>query len=117
MVCVLSSVIATTNGSASKKPSTGNGKRTGSLEVAANVPRNAVAAKNHRNTPRKPTCAARRTQTKIRITLRAGMPDPGSFLPAFFVFRGALGPPLFVNVADAAAPNTDVGLAASRLGL
>ncbi len=108
-VCVLSSVIAPTNGSASKKPSTGKGKRTGSFEVAVNVPRNAVAHRKYKNSPMKPTCDTRRTQTKIRITLRAGKPEPARLGPLVFfglagavVAIGALGPPLFAVVADAA---------------
>src|SRR6185369_1914557 len=110
-----SKVIAPTNGSASKKPSTGSGRRTGSPAVAVNVPRNAVCAKKYRNRETKPICDARRTQTKARITLRAGMPEPGSFLAAFLGLVGALGPPLLTNVADADAGCT-AAVAAQAFG-
>src|SRR5450432_1319816 len=111
MVCVLSSVIAPTNGSASRKPSTGSGIRTGSFDAAAKVPRNAVRARKNRNKLTKPTCDTRRTQTKIRITLRAGIPDPARLGPAFFGLMGALGPPLFAAAAGADAAFTARGVA------
>ena len=39
------------------------------------------------------------------MILRAGMPEPGRLGPDFFGLglMGALGPPVFVSVADAAA--------------
>ncbi|HEX7664194.1 MAG TPA: hypothetical protein VF407_06785, partial [Polyangiaceae bacterium] len=38
---------------------------------------------------KKKTCEKRRAQTRTRITLRAGIPDPGSFGSFFFGFAGA----------------------------
>jgi hypothetical protein len=44
-VCVERTVIAATNGSVSKNPSTGSGSRTAVSEEAENVPRKAVFTK------------------------------------------------------------------------
>jgi hypothetical protein len=38
--------------------------------------------------PKNPTCVARRTQTSVRMLLRAGMPEPGRFGSSFCFFGG-----------------------------
>jgi hypothetical protein len=77
-----------------------------------------VCARKYKKSVTKPTCETRRTQTKIRITRRAGMPEPGSFFLTDFGLIGALGPPLFETGADAGvAANVVVGLVARFDGL
>jgi hypothetical protein len=71
-----------------------------------------VCAKKYKNRETKPICEARRTQTRTRITLRAGMLEPGRLGPTFLGLVGAigaLGPPLLTNGADAVAGFTAEG--------
>src|SRR5689334_8053217 len=91
MVCDERNVIAATNGSASKKPSTGYGMRTTVSALAANEPRKVVSTSKKVNSARLATCTKRRAQTSPRITRRAGMPEPGSLGSIFLGRAGPLG--------------------------
>jgi hypothetical protein len=57
--------------------------------LAAKEPRNVVWTRRKVNKRRLVTWTKRRAHTKTRMILRAGMPDPGRFGPAFFGFAAA----------------------------
>src|SRR5512133_9542 len=111
-----------------RNDSTGHGSRTGSPERAAKLPRKAVFTKSHRNRNKNPACAQRRTQTKIRMLLRAGIPLPGPFFlgligaatPVFdaldvprgasFVCTTATSTDAFAGALNVSAPAPDVAM-------
>ena len=88
-MCVESTVIALTNGSARRNASTGSARRTGVSAFAAKLPWKLVWKRKYMKTAKKPICDARRTQTSVRMLLRAGMPEPGSLGSCFFFLGGA----------------------------
>src|SRR5262249_17210721 len=88
--------------------------RTAVSALAANDPRNVVSASRNRKSPRNVACATRRHQTRTRIPLRAGMPDPGRFGSTFFGFALGFGGAVSAAEAggDAEAVGADAGAAA-----
>src|SRR5262252_8371022 len=63
--------------------------RTTASLLAANEPRNVVSARRNTKRARLATCVKRRAHTRPRITLRAGMPEPGRLGPLFLGLAGA----------------------------
>src|SRR5258706_14972852 len=106
MVCDARNVIAATKGSANKKPSTGYGMRTTVSALAANDPRNVVSTSKNVKSARQATCTKRRAHTSPRITLRAGIPDPGLFGSIFFGFAFTA-PAAGITALDALAASED----------
>src|SRR4051812_17637422 len=87
--------------------------RTTLSALAANEPRNVVSTKRKRKSPRNPVCAMRLAQTSMRITLRAGMPEPGRFGPVFFGLAGAVA----AAEAEPAAVAVDVDAAEAEAAI
>jgi hypothetical protein len=94
-------VIAATNGSASKNPSTGSGSLTGASDRAAKLPRKPVWNRKYMKSAKNEICAKRRAQTRTRITRRAGMPLPARFGSIFFGLGFAAGSEIADGIAVA----------------
>src|SRR5262252_5148738 len=63
--------------------------RTTASLLAPNEPRNVVSTSRNMKRARLATCVKRRAHTSPRITLRAGMPEPGRLGPLFLGLAGA----------------------------
>src|SRR5215471_20228151 len=83
--------------------------RTTASLLAANEPRNVVSARRNRKRARLATCVKRRAHTRPRITLRAGMPEPGRLGPLFLGLAGAA-------AGTATEDDAASGAAATRAG-
>src|SRR5687768_7961006 len=78
--------------------------RTAVSALAAKDPRKVVSTRRKVKSARLATCTKRRAQTSMRITRRAGMPEPGSLGSIFLGRAGPLGgADAMADAADAMA--------------